>query len=286
MRERKKRLRSTTRVGPLLLLGLSLAGSARAEDGGLAGSGSVTLAASQLPVGVVGQGYVGMLRAAGGSGRYEWTLIDDLQLPDSTGSTAKDLRNVEPPGFTRITPDGSLIGQPTQAGLFALSVRATEVLPDRKPGASTTDTILLRIVPEGLYIKDSILPEATIGVPYHVNLETDAVSVGSVYFQSVDSSGQDTPAARASVPNGLSLGQDGTLSGTPQARGRYSFLVQAIDQSQNRSAIGRLSLDVVDPAPSSGCATGGFTATGAPTVFALLSLTALWRYRRLRATRR
>jgi hypothetical protein len=247
----------------------------------VAAPGLVTLASSQLPVGVVGQPYVGILRAAGGSGKYEWTLINDLQLPDGPGTTSKNWNNVEPPGFNKIALNGQVNGQPSQAGLFALSVQAQEILSDGTHGnGKATDTVLLRVVPaDGLYIKNSSLPDATVGLPYSAKLETNAVSsVGSIFFQPVDGTGQDTSAARASIPAGLTLNQDGTLSGTPRATGRYLFLVQAIDQAQNRSTIGALSLNVaqtVSTAGGGGCATSSGTPALAPLFLALLGLAGL-----------
>jgi uncharacterized protein (TIGR03382 family) len=250
----------------------------------IAAPGLVTLASSQLPVGVVGQPYVGILRAAGGSGKYEWTLINDLQLPDGPGTTSKNWNNVEPPGFNKIALNGQVNGEPSQAGLFALSVQAQEVLNDGTHGASATDTVLLRVVPaDGLYIKNSSLPDATVGLPYSAKLETNAVSsVGSVFFQPVDGSGQDTSAARASIPAGLTLNQDGTLSGTPRANGRYLFLVQAIDQAQNRSTIAALSLNVaqtISTVGGGGCATSGGAPALSPMLLALLGLAGLRRRR-------
>jgi MYXO-CTERM domain-containing protein len=172
--------------------------------------------------------------------------------------------------------------------LFALSVQAQEVLSDGTHGAKATDTVLLRVVPEdGLYIKNSSLPDATVGLPYSAKLETNAVSsVGSIFFQPVDGSGQDTSAARASIPAGLTLNQDGTLSGTPRANGRYLFLVQAIDQAQNRSTIAALSLNVATTVATSsagGCATSGGASAPTPLLLALLGLAAL-RGRRRRGT--
>ena len=49
---------------------------------------------------------------------------------------------------------------------------------------------------------------------------------------------------RSSCQRALTLNQGGTLSGTPRSTGRYLFLVQAIDQAQNRSTISALSLNV------------------------------------------
>jgi len=224
--------------------------------------GIVTLALNQLPVGVVSQPYQGLLRASGGSGKYQWILVDDIQLPDIPGSTSKNWNNVEPPGFNKIQLNGNITGQPSQVGLFALSVQATEVLPDGGPGSSATDTVLLRVVPtSGLYFKNGSLPIATVNSPYSVKLDTNAISnQGSVIFQPVDGSGLDSPEARSSIPPGLTLQLDGTLEGTPSASGEYLFLVQAIDQGQNRSNISSLFLVVQEKfqeAPSSGCSTAG-----------------------------
>src|SRR4029077_11656630 len=107
-------------------------------------------------------------------------------------------------------------------------------------------------------------------------------------FQPVDGSGQDTSEARASIPAGLTLNQDGTLSGTPRATGRYLFLVQAIEQAENRSTIAVLSLNVADKvatAPGGGCATGQGAPVGSALALVLLGLVDA-RRGRARASRR
>jgi uncharacterized protein (TIGR03382 family) len=244
----------------------------------IAAPGIVTLALNQLPVAVVNQPYEGLLRASGGSEKYQWQLIGDIQLPDVPGTTSKNWNDVEPPGFNKIQLDGNITGQPSQVGLFALSVQATEVLVDGGPGSSATDTVLLRVVPtSGLFFKNSSLPIATLHVPYIVHLDTNAVSSqGSVIFQPVDGAGLDSPEARASVPPGLTIQLDGTLSGTPSSSGEYLFLVQAIDQAQNRSTISSLFLVVQDNVPNppkTGCSTSGSAAsTWAPVLLALALL--------------
>jgi hypothetical protein len=225
----------------------------------------------------VGQPYEGLLRASGGSGQYAWQLIDDIQLPDIPGSTSKNWNNVEPPGFNKIESNGNVTGQPSQVGLFALSVQVTEIV-DGGTGSSATDTVLLRVVPtSGLYFKNTSLPIATVHVPYQVKLDTNAVSSqGSVVFQVVDGAGLDSDEARASIPPGLDLLLDGTLEGTPTASGNYLFLVQAIDQAQNRSNIQALYLIVSDTYPKTpgGCATAGGSPLSVliPTLLALAFL--------------
>jgi uncharacterized protein (TIGR03382 family) len=126
-----------------------------------------------------------------------------------------------------------------------------------------------------------VLPEASLREPYSLQLQTTAQDPKAVVYVPVDSSGHNSPAARASLPPGIILGQGGLLSGSPTQTGSFPFLVQATD-GQGRIVIQALQITVVQPTSKGGCSSvPGDGSTGAPTL-ALLALVAL----RMRRTRR
>ena len=97
----------------------------------------------------------------------------------------------------------------------------------------------------------------------------------------VDSSGHNSPAARASLPPGITLSQDGLLSGVPSVTGSFPFLVQATD-GQGRIVIQAMQITVVQGTSSGGgCATLPGQTTGASALL-LLGLVAIALFRRNR----
>ncbi|MHB1846419.1 MAG: Ig domain-containing protein, partial [Deltaproteobacteria bacterium] len=173
-----------------------------------------------------------------------------------------------------LDPSGAISGVPSVTGQFAMTLQVSD---SSSPPASTTDAIVLTILPaQALAISNPTLPEAIEGVPYRLSFDTNATG-GQVTFQVVDGVGQSSPAARQSLPPGLTLDSTGLLAGTATAIGTFDFLVEATD-GENRRAIQAASLTVVAPA-GKGCG----TVPGAPAgeeIVLLSVLGALLRRRR------
>ena len=83
-----------------------------------------------------------------------------------------------------------------------------------------------------LQVTSASLQEATAGTPYSAAL---AASGGSGYSWSISA---------GSLPTGLTLGADGTISGTPASGGSYTVTVKVT--SGGRSATKQLTLVVID----------------------------------------
>lgn len=90
-------------------------------------------------------------------------------------------------------------------------------------------------VPASLSVATVFLPQATAGKAYSTTL---AATGGTPPYT--------WTLAGGSLPPSLVLAANGTLSGTPSARGSYSFTVRATDASQ-RQATRTLALTVTDP---------------------------------------
>ncbi len=221
--------------------------------------GSVGVAEAQLPPATEGVNYSGELLAAGGTPPYSWSLLDDLQLPSGPGEQSQDLATAMPAGLS-LDPSGNLSGLATVTGAFALTVQVTD---SSTPAVTGSDTVLLNVLPgTALSILNPTVPDATVGKPYIDTLDTNATNA-NVTFEVVDGLGNDSDAARQSLPPGLVLDPSGVLEGTPAASATgtssttYNFLVKA-DDGTGRLAVVAIAL-TVEPAPASGggCASGG-----------------------------
>jgi hypothetical protein len=135
-----------------------------------------------------------------------------------------------PPGINLGASDGVLSGTPTTAGDYTFTVKAT----DGSRSDTETFTIVVRtpvlITPVPLTWAGKHGSE--VGIP----IETTLSATGGT--------GTFTWAlAGGTLPTGVILGQDGTISGTPRLAGKYAFTAQVTD-SEARTASVNLSVTV------------------------------------------
>ena len=175
----------------------------------------VAISTTTLPDATVGQAYTQALAAAGGDGSYAWNIL--------SGSI--------PNGLTLLA-DGTISGTPTTAGTSSFTVQVTSA------GQTATQALTLTVVAAAppVAISTTTLPDAT---------------VGQAYTQALAAAGGDGSYAwnilSGSIPNGLTLLADGTISGTPTTAGTSSFTVQVTSAGQ--TATQALTLTVVAAAP-------------------------------------
>lgn len=160
---------------------------------GIAQSPPLTIITAALDNGEVGIAYTEHLQATGGVGARTWSV--------SSGSL--------PPGMT-LQADGMLTGIPTTAGPSTFTVRVTT-------GGETTSQPLTLVVRATLAITTDTLPTGATLVPYSGAL---TASGGAPYTWAVTS---------GSLPAGLLLASDGTISGTPDAAGGRTVTVTVTD---------------------------------------------------------
>ncbi|MBI5282601.1 MAG: putative Ig domain-containing protein [Candidatus Solibacter usitatus] len=160
------------------------------------GSGLAIATAPALPNGVPGVAYSQTLTAVGGTPPYAWTV---------TGGSL-------PPGLT-MSPTGVLGGTPGLAGAYTFLVQVADAA-----AATATQSFSLSI---GSSLTITTTSPLINGV------------LGAVYSQTFAAAGGTAPyvwtLAGGSVPPGLSLATNGTLTGTPSAQGSYIFLVRVTD---------------------------------------------------------
>jgi hypothetical protein len=135
-----------------------------------------------LPPGVVGTAYSQTLTASGGDGSFDWEV------------TSGDV----PPGLTLDAATGEIGGTPTTAGQFDFEVTVTSA--EMSDAADFSIQIL-----DALEITTaSDLPTAIVGEPYAFNLEATGGAGGYTWSVAV-----------GATPAGVTLGADGSLTGTP-----------------------------------------------------------------------
>jgi uncharacterized protein (TIGR03437 family) len=170
----------------------------------------LNITTTALPAAIVGASYNAGLSAAGGTPPYAFVL--------STGNL--------PPGIT-LSNNGVFTGTPTATGSFSFTVNATD-----NAGATINAPLTLNVNSAGISISTSSLPIATLNTNYTTTL---AVTGGSAPYT--------FSLIGGALPSGLSLAQNGTLSGAPTASGSFTFTVRVTD-STNSSAQATLALIV------------------------------------------
>nr|WP_244860074.1 putative Ig domain-containing protein [Xanthomonas arboricola] len=181
---------------------------------------NLVLPASTLPAGTAGQAYAATIApAAGGTAPYSYAL------------TAGALPN----GVVLDAATGGLSGTPTLSGTFNFTLTATDSTPS--PAAQASQRYAVTIAAATLVLAQPTLPPAVRG---------------SAYNQVLTASGGIAPyrysIASGTLPAGLTLASDGTLSGTPTTQGTSAFTI-AVADAGNASATQAYSFTVNDAAP-------------------------------------
>ncbi|MCP1309650.1 putative Ig domain-containing protein [Paenibacillus tyrfis] len=154
------------------------------------------IVASSLPQGTVGVAYSQTLTATGGDGMYVWAVAD----------------GVLPAGMTFDPATAKLSGTPTLANGYSFTVQITD-----GNGVTATKELTIQVNPL-LEISTTGVPHGAVGAAYTASLE--AKGGNGVYTWST---------VAGTLPSGLTLAADGTLSGTPTGEGAFSFTVLVTD---------------------------------------------------------
>ena len=158
-------------------------------------TGPLAVVAASLADGQTGVAYNQTLGAQGGSTPYSWSVV--------AGSL---------PGGLTMSSAGLISGFPALGGAFNFTAR----VQDAQGREASADFSIF--VVEALSMVTTSLPSVVTGI---------------AYAQQLSASGGTAPyawsLAAGSVPAGLTLAADGTLSGTPSAAGSSNFTVRVTD---------------------------------------------------------
>ena len=162
----------------------------------------VVLPVSPLPAGNVGLAYSQAITATGGESPYTFAV--------TTGTL--------PPGIT-LTPAGVLAGTGTKAGVYTFAITATDSSTGSGPYTGVT-SYSLTIGAATVVLAPTTLPAAVLLAPYS---EAITASGGTAPYTFAVTTG--------TLPAGITLATDGTLSGTPTVNGTTPFTITATDSS-------------------------------------------------------
>lgn len=109
---------------------------------------------------------------------------------------------------------GSLLGTPTESGMFSFSVLVSDAA-----NAVDTQSYTINVAPPTISLAPASLSTGTVGTSYSLNLS----ALGGTAPYSFSASG--------TLPAGITLSSTGLLSGTPLAAGSYIFTVSVTDST-------------------------------------------------------
>ena len=141
-----------------------------------------------------------------------------------------------------------LKGTPTEPGTFTFTLRCTCMEPDGETAAKTFSVTILEnseIINPEIY---GSFPEAALNVPY-----SESISAGNGHAPY-------TWSYTGTIPDNMNLRGDGNkyiLSGTPKAKGTYTFTVKVTDSYEHSSS--KTLTFTVNNGGSTGDNTGGNT---------------------------
>lgn len=172
------------------------------------GNDTLAVTTASLPGGSTGTAYNQTLTASGGTSPYTWAV--------SSGSL---------PAGLSLSSGGVISGTPSASGLSSFTVRVTDA-------SSNTATANLSINVTGSTL--TILTSSLANIAQNVVVKRWLLASGgsTPYTWTVNS---------GSLPAGLALATDGTLSGTPTGTGTSSFVAQVTDAA---SATATVSLSI------------------------------------------
>ncbi len=157
----------------------------------------MTITTTSLSDGIAGTAYSASLAASGGTGAISWSV--------TTGSL---------PGGLTLSGSGNISGTPTAAGTTNFTVTATD---SGTPPQTAKQPLTITIIPK-LVITTTTLPNGLVSTAYSATLGSSG-GAGTITWS----------VSSGSLPAGLALSGNGTITGTPTTAATSSFTVQAKD---------------------------------------------------------
>ena len=188
-------------------------------DGGSSGPPPPTITASSPPPGTTGVAYPGYtFSATGGTRPLTWSESGSL-----------------PPGLS-LSSGGQLSGNPTTAGTYPITVAVTD---SSAPPQTAHAAVNIHINDSTIVIASASPPAGTVTYAYP-----------GFGFSASGGSPPYKWTANGTVPPGLTVGSDGTVSGTPTQVGLFSFSVTATDSAQLPVSGPPLATQIIINAPA------------------------------------
>ena len=157
----------------------------------------IVLSPNALPAAIIGGIYSQTLTATNGTGSYTFSV--------ASGAL--------PSGLT-LSSAGLLAGAPAATGSYSFTVQATDTF-----GCTGTRSYTLAVNCPAIPILPASLPAATAGVFYNQSIVVATNGAAPYTFSVVG----------GTLPTGLALAADGSLTGVPTVGGSFAFTVQVQD---------------------------------------------------------
>ncbi|WP_433966270.1 Ig domain-containing protein [Tunturiibacter gelidiferens] len=187
---------------------------------------ALAISTTSLPQATVGDTYSTLLKASGGTGRYNWKVV----------------AGAHPSGFALDAGQGRFYGKPVKSGSYPLTFSVTD---SSKPAQTKTVNLTVVIAtsnssPSSLSITSATLAAGTDGTAYSSQLKASGGT--PAYTWSITS---------GKLPAGLTLAATtGMISGTPTVAGTSNFTATVTDNSKpDQSKSAATSIAVATEAP-------------------------------------
>jgi hypothetical protein len=159
----------------------------------------VVITTTSLPAGRVSVTYSATVVASGGGGQFSWSLAS----------------GVLPAGLTLNGATGVISGTPSGAGTATFSLTAADLAD---PANKSTATFSV-VTASGVTITSAgTLPSAKLKSPYAFTLQANYAQGATRWTKT-----------GGSLPGGVTLSQDGVLSGTPKSAGTWKCAITVKD---------------------------------------------------------
>ena len=162
---------------------------------------TVAITTTTLADAIKNQPFSANLSADGGSAPYVWTVASGSSLPAGLS----------------LSSAGVLSGQPSAIGDFSFTVQVEE-----DGGFTDARTFSLQVEPSLKILTPATLPTAVVGVPYEVTFAADEGVLPLAWS-----------LANGTLPDGLTLNPNGTLSGTPTTAGNATLTLAVTDDEDS-----------------------------------------------------
>ena len=168
------------------------------------------------------------------------------------GTTTFTLASGTLPAGLTLATNGTLSGTPTVTGSFPITVKATD--SNGCTGTGTTYTIVIAC--QTISVSNPGVTTGTVNAAFSQTF-TQSSAIGTATFTTA-----------STLPAGLSLAANGTLSGTPTQTGSFPIVVTVTDSngctgtgSTYTLVIGCQTITVTKPVNTSGTVSAGFSET-------------------------
>lgn len=165
---------------------------------------TLTLTPTSLGAMTVGTPFSATLQGSGGIAPWTYSTLDVL-----------------PPGLSLSSETGAISGTPSEAGSWTFTIRAQDSTTGTGSPYAVAQSYSVTVAAPPLTIAAGPLPDAVAGLAFtHTVTASGGVAPYSFAI-----------AAGSSLPVGLHLAADGTVSGTPTTPGDASFSITVTDRA-------------------------------------------------------